>query len=66
MNAEELREKDAAALRKELAELHREGFRLRMQRGSGQLGRPSELRRVRRSIARVLTILGERERTNGK
>jgi large subunit ribosomal protein L29 len=66
MNAEELREKDVPALRKELAELRREGFKLRMQRGTGQLGRSSELRRVRRSIARVLTVLGERERTGKK
>ncbi len=63
MKVDELREKDDAALRKELDELRREGFRLRMQRGSGQLGRPSEVKRVRREIARVMTVLGERERT---
>lgn len=62
MKAEALREKDDAALRKELSELHHEAFKLRMQRGTGQLGRPSEMKRVRRSIARVMTILSERER----
>lgn len=66
MKAEELRDKDVEALRKELAELRREGFKLRMQAGSGQLGRPSEIRRVRRSIARVLTVLGERTGATGK
>lgn len=66
MNADELREKDDAALHGELSELRREGFKLRMQRGTGQLGRPSELRRVRRQIARVLTVLGERRRREAK
>ncbi len=58
-----MREKDAPALRKELSELRREGFRLRMQKGTGQLGRPSEIKRVRREIARIMTILGERNKT---
>jgi len=66
MKAEELREKDEKALRKELTELRREGFKLRMQQGTGQLGRPSEIKRVRRDIARVLTVLGERERAGDK
>ncbi|MGH8274033.1 MAG: 50S ribosomal protein L29 [Gammaproteobacteria bacterium] len=62
MKVEEIRAKDGAALRKELTELRREGFKLRMQQGTGQLGRPSEMRRVRRDIARVMTVLGEHER----
>lgn len=62
MKADELRDKDDAALHKELGALHRESFKLRMQQGTGQLGRPSEVRRVRRDIARVKTILGERTR----
>jgi len=66
MKADELREKDDKALRKELSELRREGFKLRMQQGTGQLGRPSEIRRVRRDVARVLTVLGERERAGDK
>lgn len=66
MKASELREKDDAALRKELSELRREGFRLRMQQGTGQLGRPSEIKRVRRDVARVLTVLGERQTAGEK
>lgn len=62
MNASELRDKDEKALRKELGELRREAFKLRMQQGTGQLGRPSEIKRVRRDVARVLTVLGEREK----
>ncbi len=61
MKANELRDKDGKALRKELAELRREGFKLRMQQGTGQLGRPSEIKRVRRDVARVLTVLGARK-----
>jgi len=64
MKASELRDKDEKALRKELTELRREGFKLRMQRGTGQLGRPSEIKRVRRDVARVLTALGEREQAS--
>jgi len=66
MNTSELRNKDEKALRKELAELRREGFKLRMQQGTGQLGRPSEIKRVRRDVARVLTVLEERARAGDK
>lgn len=66
MKANELREKDDKALRKELSELHREGFKLRMQQGSGQLGRTSEIKRVRRDVARILTVLKEREQAGDK
>jgi large subunit ribosomal protein L29 len=42
-----------------LLELRREQFNLRMQKGSGQLSKPSEVRRVRRDIARIKTIMNE-------
>jgi large subunit ribosomal protein L29 len=57
-----LRDKSDAELREELTGLLREQFNLRMQKGTGQLGQPSELRRVRRDIARVRTILNEKTR----
>jgi large subunit ribosomal protein L29 len=60
MNANELRAKSDVELREELTGLLREQFNLRMQKGTGQLGQPSELRRVRRDIARVQTILNEK------
>ena len=60
MNANELRAKSAVELREERTGLLREQFNLRMQKGTGQLGQPSELRRVRRDIARVQTILNEK------
>lgn len=63
MNARELRAKSSDDLRKELLDLSREAFNLRMQKGIGQLSRPSQIKALRRDIARVKTILSERERT---
>lgn len=59
MKANELRGKKAGELNKMLLDLKREHFNLRMQQGSGQLTRPSEMQRVQRDIARVKTILNE-------
>ena len=59
MKANELRQKSADDLQKELAGLLEEQFKLRMQQGAGQLQRPSDVKRVRRDIARVKTVLNE-------
>lgn len=59
MNATELREKKSEELDELLLELRREQFNLRMQKGSGQLSKPSEVSRVRRDIARVKTVIAE-------
>ena len=61
MNAQDLRQKNETELREELSGLLREQFNLRMQRGIGQLAAPHELRRVRRDIARLRTILNEKK-----
>lgn len=61
MKASELRTKDLPALEKELEALLREQFNLRMQSGSGQLVNPHNFGRVRREIARVKTIMGEKK-----
>jgi len=60
MNAKELRDKSAEDLNKELVDLLREQFNLRMQQGTGQLARPHQMKQVRRNIARVKTILREK------
>jgi large subunit ribosomal protein L29 len=60
MKAQDLRIKTVDELQKELLDLSREQFRLRMQRGTEQLARNSEVRRVRRDIARVKTVLTEK------
>jgi len=59
MEAVELRKKSNEDLNKLLIELRREQFNLRMQKGSGQLSKPSEVMRVRRDIARIKTIMAE-------
>ena len=61
MNAQDLRQKEEGELREELSELLKEQFNLRMQRGIGQLTTPHDLRRVRRDIARVRTVLNEKK-----
>ncbi len=55
-----VRGKDAAALKEELATLKKEQFNLRFQQATGQLEKSSRIREVRRSIARVQTVLREK------
>jgi large subunit ribosomal protein L29 len=62
MEARELRTKSVADLKTELLELRREQFNLRMQRGTGQLGNPSQFGVVRKHIARIKTVLNEKAR----
>lgn len=61
MKANELREKNAGELGNMLLDLRKEQFSLRMQHGTGQLGTPHDLRRVRREIARVKTVLNQKQ-----
>ncbi|HMH19185.1 MAG TPA: 50S ribosomal protein L29 [Burkholderiales bacterium] len=60
MKASELRAKDPAQLSKELEELLRAQFSLRMQRATQQLTNTSQMKKVRRDIARVRTLLKEK------
>lgn len=59
MNATEIRAKSAEEISVELEALHKEQFNLRMQNATGQLQRTSEMRRVRRDIARIKTVVNE-------
>ncbi len=59
MKAAELREMDGAGLQDELLKLRREQFNLRMQRATGQEVQQNDLRRVRRDIARIKTVMAE-------
>jgi len=61
MKASELRTRDVADLNKELLEKLKEQFNLRMQRATGQLARPDQMRKVRRDIARIKTVLNEQK-----
>ncbi len=60
MKAGELREKSVEELQSSLEELLKEQFNLRMQQGSGQLSRPSQMKSVRRDIARIKTVMHEK------
>jgi large subunit ribosomal protein L29 len=60
MEAKELRAKDTAALEKELQELLKAQFSLRMQKGTQQLNNTSQLRATRRDIARVRTVMAQK------
>ena len=60
MKASELRTKNDEELRKELQELLRAQFGLRMQLATQQLGNTSQIKKVRRDIARVRTVLKEK------
>ena len=60
MKASELREKNAQELTSEMHELLKEQFNLRMQRATGQLGKPHRVKEIRRDIARIKTVLNEK------
>ncbi len=62
MKAADVRAKTDDELTGELDQLGREGFNLRFQRASGQLENTARMRQVRRDMARIKTILGERAR----
>ena len=60
MKASELRGKDQAALQKELNDLLKAQFGLRMQLATQQLSNTSQMSKVRRDIARVRTLIREK------
>ncbi len=66
MSAKELRAKDSAALQSELIKLRREQFSLRMQAASGQGVKSSDFGKVKKSIARVKTVMNEKARAGAK
>lgn len=63
MNATDLRKKTKDELGIVLIDLSREKFNLKMQKGTGQLVKPDQVKKVRRDIARVHTIINEMART---
>ncbi len=66
MKASELRDKTARQLRDELLELRQEQFKLRMQGRTGQSFKHDRLKKGRRDIARICTVLGEMTRARGE
>ena len=61
MKASELSDKSEVELKESLLKLLRDQFNLRMQKGSGQLGQSHLLGQTRRDIARVRTVLREKQ-----
>ncbi len=62
MDAADLRTRTDDELKDQLGQLRKESFNLRFQAASGQLENTARRRHLRRDIARVKTILGERSR----
>ena len=61
MKIEDVRAKNDGELETELLALKKEQFNLRFQRATGQLENSARIRSVRRDIARVKTVLNQRE-----
>ena len=62
MDAKELRSKSDQELRDELNALLKEQFNLRMQKAIGQVARNDQFSKVRKNIARVKTVMTEKQR----
>ena len=60
MKVSELREKSGDELQKELSELLKAQFSMRMQLATQQLTNTSQMKKVRRDIARVRTLMNEK------
>lgn len=63
MKSQDLKSRSDDELKDQLLQLRKESFNLRFQAASGQLENTARRRQVRRDIARVKTILGERARS---
>ena len=65
MNIKEIREKKSDDLKKTLDEMKVELFDLRFARATGSIENPMRIRELKKSIARILTVLHEREAKEG-
>lgn len=61
MKAEDIRAKSQDELKEQLVTLRKEAFNLRFQQASGQLENTARVRQVRRDIARIKTVLRDRQ-----
>jgi large subunit ribosomal protein L29 len=64
MNVSEMKSKTGDELRQELQSLLRAQFNLRMQKATQQLNNTSQIRKVRRDIARVRTIMNQKAKAS--
>lgn len=65
MKTAEVRELDVPELEKRIADTRRELFNLRFQHATGQLENTGQLKEVRRNIARLLTVLNQKQESAG-
>ncbi|HKV08742.1 MAG TPA: 50S ribosomal protein L29 [Thermoanaerobaculia bacterium] len=61
MKAQELRDQTVEDLREKERDLSEQLFALRLQKVTGQLEKPARVRQVRKDLARVLTLLHEKQ-----
>ena len=66
MKAADIRQKTDDELSAMLIDLRKEAFNLRFQAATNQLEKPSRVREVRRTIAKINTVLGEKSRAKAK
>jgi len=64
MKASELKEKSVLELQQQLVELFKEQFKLRMQKNTEEMTKTHMFKKIRRNIARIKTILKEKEQTH--
>jgi large subunit ribosomal protein L29 len=64
VKAAEARELDVEEIQRRVAATRRELFNLRFQHATGQLENTGQLKEVRRNIARLLTVLNQKQREN--
>jgi large subunit ribosomal protein L29 len=65
MKSSEIREKNNSELQNKLRDYRKELFNLRFQHATGQLGNTQRMKTVKRNVARILTILRERDLEQG-
>lgn len=63
MKASELRDKPVSELKQQLNELYKDQFNIRIQRNTGQLGQVHLVSAIKKDIARVKTIITEKEKS---
>ena len=63
MKASELKEKSVEELQQEIETLSKDQFECRMQKSTGQLGQSHLLKQIRKDIARVKTVLNEKQQS---
>ena len=66
MNVKEIRDKSNTELLQEIESLKEELFNLRFQQATGQLENPSRMKEIRKTIARIKTVIAERELSEAK